>query len=201
MWISTAGWLSAAVENTSFLLVGIVEFLGINTVITPPNVSSPSDNGVTSSNTISFTSPVNTPPWILAPIATTSSGLTSWDGSIPSSFLTTSWTLGILVDPPTSSTLSISLVLILASLIACLNGFNVSSIKSSVNSSNLALVNVSSKCNGPSLPWEINGADIWVEVILDKSFLAFSDTSLSLCIAILSLDKSTPFSFLNLAIK
>ena len=85
--MSTAGWLSAAVENTSFLDVGIVVFLGINVVITPPNVSSPSDNGVTSSNTISLTSPVKTPPWIAAPIATTSSGLTSRDGSLPNSFL------------------------------------------------------------------------------------------------------------------
>ena len=61
-WISTAGWLSAAVENTSDLEVGIVVFLGIKVVITPPNVSSPSDNGVTSSKTISLTSPVKTPP-------------------------------------------------------------------------------------------------------------------------------------------
>ena len=75
-WISTAGWLSAAVENTCDLEVGIVVFLGINTVITDPIVSIPNDNGVTSSNTTSLTSPVITPPWIAAPIATTSSGFT-----------------------------------------------------------------------------------------------------------------------------
>jgi len=31
-------------------------------VITPPNVSTPSDKGVTSSNKISLTSPAKTPP-------------------------------------------------------------------------------------------------------------------------------------------
>ena len=44
-------------------------------VITPPSVSTPSDSGVTSSRSTSFTSPCSTPPWIAAPIATTSSGL------------------------------------------------------------------------------------------------------------------------------
>ena len=38
-------------------------------------------------------------------------------------------------------------------------------------------------------------------VIPDKSFLAFSASSLIRCIAILSLDKSTPFSFLNSSTK
>ena len=41
--------------------VRIVVFLGINTVITFPKVSRPNDNGVTSSKTISSTSPVKTP--------------------------------------------------------------------------------------------------------------------------------------------
>src|SRR5437899_6200369 len=36
----------------------------------------PNESGVTSNNNTSFTSPVNTPPWIAAPMATTSSGLT-----------------------------------------------------------------------------------------------------------------------------
>lgn len=85
-WISTAGWLSTAVLNTWLLLVGIVVFLGISTVITSPKVSIPSDSGVTSSNTKSSTSPVRTPPWIAAPIATTSSGLTLLFGSLPNSF-------------------------------------------------------------------------------------------------------------------
>jgi len=42
----------------------------------PPNVSTPNDKGVTSSNKISLTSPTKTPPCTAAPIATTSSGFT-----------------------------------------------------------------------------------------------------------------------------
>ena len=75
-WISTVVWLSSAVENTSDFLVGIVVFRGMSTVVTPPSVSMPSESGVTSSSSTSFTSPPSTPPWIAAPIATTSSGLT-----------------------------------------------------------------------------------------------------------------------------
>ena len=83
--ISTAGWLSAAVEKICDLLVGIVVLRGIKTVITPPIVSIPNDNGVTSNNKTSFTSPDNTPPWIEAPMATASSGLTLWLGCLPNS--------------------------------------------------------------------------------------------------------------------
>ena len=61
-WISTDGWLSAAVEKTSLLRVGIVVFASIRRVNTPPSVSIPSDSGVTSSSSTSFTSPVSTPP-------------------------------------------------------------------------------------------------------------------------------------------
>ena len=63
---------------------------GINTVITPPIVSIPNDNGVTSSNNTSFTSPEITPPWIEAPIATASSGFTEWLGSFPNALRTAS---------------------------------------------------------------------------------------------------------------
>ena len=58
----TAGWLSTAVEKVSDFLVGIVVFASINLVNTPPKVSIPKDNGVTSNNKTSLTSPVNTPP-------------------------------------------------------------------------------------------------------------------------------------------
>ena len=61
-WISTAGWLSAAVEKICDLLVGIVVLRGIRTVITPPIVSIPNESGVTSSNNTSLTSPAITPP-------------------------------------------------------------------------------------------------------------------------------------------
>jgi len=71
MWISTDGWLSEAVEKTSLLRVGIVVLESIRRVNTPPIVSIPSDSGVTSNSSTSFTSPVSTPPWIAAPTATT----------------------------------------------------------------------------------------------------------------------------------
>ena len=80
----------------------------INFVNTPPIVSIPNDNGVTSNKTTSLTSPVITPPWIAAPIATTSSGLTDLFGSLFVSLRTASTTAGIRVEPPTRITSSIS---------------------------------------------------------------------------------------------
>ena len=61
-WISTDGWLSAAVEKTCDFFDGIVVLDSINLVITPPIVSIPKDKGVTSNNKTSLTSPVSTPP-------------------------------------------------------------------------------------------------------------------------------------------
>ena len=106
--MSTAGWLSAAVEKTCDLEVGIVVLRSMSFVNTPPIVSIPSDNGVTSRRTTSFTSPVITPPWIAAPMATTSSGFTDLFGSLPVSALTASTTAGIRVEPPTRITSSMS---------------------------------------------------------------------------------------------
>ena len=74
---------------------------GIITVITPPNVSIPIDRGVTSSSKRSPRSPHSTPPWMAAPMATTSSGLTPRDGSLPKMPLTISCTFGTRVMPPT----------------------------------------------------------------------------------------------------
>lgn len=73
--IVTSVWLFSAVEKICDLVTGIVVFLGINGVAIPPNVSIPKVKGVTSSNKTSLISPAKTPPWIAAPIATTSSGL------------------------------------------------------------------------------------------------------------------------------
>ena len=87
-WISTDGWLSAAVEKTCDFFDGIVVLDSINLVITPPIVSIPRDKGVTSNNKTSLTSPVSTPPWIAAPTATTSSGFTPFDGFLPKNFST-----------------------------------------------------------------------------------------------------------------
>ena len=106
-WTSTCVWLSAAVENISLLRVGIVVLRGISVVITPPSVSMPSDSGVTSSSSRSFTSPASTPAWMAAPTATTSSGLTPLCGSLPNSSRTICCTRGMRVEPPTSTTSSI----------------------------------------------------------------------------------------------
>ena len=164
---------------------------------TPPYVSIPNDNGVTSSNTKSLTSPDNTPPWIDAPIATHSSGFIPLSGSFPVIFLTSSCTQGTLVEPPTNNTLWISADVTPASFIACSTGTLVASTKSLINSSNLALVNVTSKCFGPWASAVMNGKLICVCCIPESSILAFSAASFRRCIAILSVDKSIPFDFLN----
>ena len=104
----TAVWLSSAVEKTWLFLVGIVVLRSIRRVNTPPSVSMPSDSGVTSSSSTSLTSPLSTPAWIAAPMATTSSGFTPLCGSLPKNCFTTSMTLGMRVMPPTRTTSSIS---------------------------------------------------------------------------------------------
>ena len=51
-------------------------------------VSMPRDRGVTSSSSRPFTSPVSTPAWMAAPMATHSSGLMPLKPSLPVSFFT-----------------------------------------------------------------------------------------------------------------
>ena len=87
----------------------MVVLRSISLVITPPLVSMPRVSGVTSSSRTSLTSPASTPAWMAAPTATTSSGLTPRCGSLPVSSLTFSWTAGMRVMPPTSTTWSIVL--------------------------------------------------------------------------------------------
>ena len=140
MFISTEGWLSEYVENIWLCFVGMVLFLSIILVQTPPAVSIPSDRGVTSSSNRPVTSLLRTPPCRAAPIATHSSGLIPLKGSLPVYFLTASCTAGILVEPPTNSTLSISFIERPESLIACLKGPIVASTRSAVSSLNFALV-------------------------------------------------------------
>jgi len=81
--ISTAVWLSAAVEKIWLFLVGIVVFLSISLVAIPPIVSMDRDRGVTSSSRISPApaSPASLPPWMEAPSATHSSGFKDLLGS------------------------------------------------------------------------------------------------------------------------
>ena len=107
IWIVTEGWLSAAVVNVSLREVGMVVFRSISLVVMPPLVSTPNESGVTSSKSTSFTSPPKTPPWMAAPMATTSSGLMDLSSSaLPNTSLATSWTWGIRVEPPTMTTSS-----------------------------------------------------------------------------------------------
>src|SRR5256885_8056725 len=68
-----------------------------------PIFSRPSDSGVTSSSSTPLTSPARTAPWIAAPTATTSSGLTPLCGSLSKISVTICWTRGIRVEPPTRS--------------------------------------------------------------------------------------------------
>ncbi len=63
--ISTAVWLSAAVENIWLFLVGIVVFLSISLVATPPIVSIERESGVTSRRS---TSPAPASPASLPPL-------------------------------------------------------------------------------------------------------------------------------------
>ena len=179
-WMSTAVWLSAAVEKIWLFFVGIVVFLSISFVATPPNVSMDRDSGVTSRSSTSFTSPVSTPAWIAAPIATHSSGLMPLNGSLPVIFLTASCTAGILVDPPTRITLDRSLLLTPASAIAFFIGSMVAFTRSAVSWSNLALVISMFRCKGPFSFTVMNGRFTLVVCALDSSFLAFSAASFSL---------------------
>jgi hypothetical protein len=87
----------------------IVVFASINLVRTPPIVSMPRESGVTSRSKTSEILPFKTAPWIAAPSATTSSGLTDLFAFLPINFSTASCIEGILVEPPTRITSSISL--------------------------------------------------------------------------------------------
>ena len=75
-------------------------------VMTPPLVSMPSDSGVTSSSRTSLTSPLSTPAWTAAPMATTSSGLTPLCGLLARELLDQVATAGMRVEPPTRMTWS-----------------------------------------------------------------------------------------------
>ena len=161
-------------------------------VKTPPKVSMPKESGVTSSNSTSLTSPARTPPWMAAPTATTSSGLTPLWGSFLNIFLTSSCTFGIRVEPPTKTTSSMSLAESLASRSAFSTGPFVRSTSGSTNFSNSAREMLICRCFGPLASAVINGKLISVSWAELSSFFAFSHASCSRCSAMGSLRRSIP---------
>mmetsp|Transcript_119942 Transcript_119942/g.350568 ORF Transcript_119942/g.350568 Transcript_119942/m.350568 type:complete len:319 (-) Transcript_119942:897-1853(-) len=196
--ISTEGCESTAVEKTSVFFVGIVVFLEMRTVDTPPRVSTPRDSGETSSSTISLTSPARTPACTAAPTATTSSGLTLWLGSLPpvSSFARV-WIAGMRVEPPTKTISLMSLELSLASFMACSTGVRQRLIRSATSCSNLALDRDSSMCFGPVASAVMNGRETLASCTPESSTFAFSAASVRRCKACLSLRSSMPSFFWN----
>ena len=83
-----------------------------------------------------------------APKATTSSGLTPFEGALPKKCSTAACIIGILVDPPTKITSSISFTVKPAFFNAFLHGAMVRSTMVEINCSNLAFVKVLTKCFG-----------------------------------------------------
>ena len=124
-----------------------------------------------------MTSPFSTPPWMAAPTATTSSGLTPLCGSLPMISLTFACTAGMRVMPPTSTTWSIFDASSPASVSACFVGPTVRSSSPCASSSSFARVSCRSRCFGPSGVAVMNGRLICVVIVDDSSIFAFSDAS------------------------
>ncbi len=105
------------------------------------------------------------------------------------------------MEPPTNITLEMSFALSFESLRARLVGPAVFRTRSLVSSSNLPLLMETSKCLGPDSSAVIYGRLILVFSLPDSSIFAFSDASLSLCIADLSSDRSISCSLVNSSAK
>ena len=175
----------------------MVVLRSISLVNTPPMVSIPRDRGVTSSSSTSFTSPARMPPWMAAPMATTSSGFTERLGSLPKNSPTFFCTRGIRVMPPTRMTSSIWLGERPASARAFWQGAMVRSTRSLTRASSLARESLTTRCLGPVWSAVMKGRFTSASMEVDRSFLVFSAASFRRCRAMLSLDRSMPFSFLN----
>ena len=156
-----------------------------------------SESGVTSIRIISaacdpaISAPPSFPPCTAAPSATHSSGFKLREGSFPVSLRTSSNTAGTRVEPPTRSTMPRSAAVIPASESACCTGPAVRSMRSIVSSSNFARVSVISMCFGSPFTVAINGRLMPVVEEEDNTFLAFSASSRTRCIAVASFRKST----------
>ena len=126
---------------------------------------------------MSLTSPDSTPAWTAAPSATTSSGLTPLCGSLPKNSFTSFCTIGMRVDPPTSTTSAISAGFLLASDSAFLVGSIVRCTRSPIICSSFARDSLICMCFGPLASAVRNGRLISVSITDDSSILAFSAAS------------------------
>ena len=197
----TVSWLSAAVEKICDFFVGITVLREMRVDITPPTVSMPRLRGLTSNRTMEL-SPQSPPDrmqaWTAAPYATASSGLTPLEGSLPlKNSLTSCWTLGMRVDPPTRIISSMSFFCMSASSRTFLTGTRVDLNKSMLSSSNLARVRVSEK-SAPSNRDSISSLAWWPAL---RVLFAFSTSRLSFCTARSSVRRSLPVFFLNTLMK
>mmetsp|Transcript_8158 Transcript_8158/g.14700 ORF Transcript_8158/g.14700 Transcript_8158/m.14700 type:complete len:240 (+) Transcript_8158:790-1509(+) len=153
----------------------MVVFRGMSTVMTPPAVSRPRDRGVTSSNsrscTFSEVSPDRMAAWTAAPYATASSGLMDLHSSFPlKKFCSSSCTLGIRVEPPTSTTSCTAPLSILASLMTFSTGSTHLRKRSAFSSSKRARV-MEVKKSTPSYSESIS-TEVWA--LADRVRLARS---------------------------
>mmetsp|Transcript_60340 Transcript_60340/g.159524 ORF Transcript_60340/g.159524 Transcript_60340/m.159524 type:complete len:266 (+) Transcript_60340:733-1530(+) len=165
----------------------------MSTVMTSPAVSRPSESGVTSSSSTSLVSsppsPERMPPCTAAPYATASSGLMPLLGSLPlKKSLSSCCTLGMRVDPPTSTTSSISDFFISESSMTFCTGVSVFLKRSMHSSSKRARVSVSEK----SCPSKRPSISTRTWCCVDSERLARSTSRRSFCTARLSLDGSEP---------
>ena len=150
---------------------------------------------------MSFTSPESTPAWTAAPSATTSSGLTPLCGSLPKNSFTCFCTIGMRVEPPTSTTSSMSDGFLPASASAFLVGSMARSTRSPIICSSFARDSLICRCLGPAgVGGEERQVDLRLHGTDDSSIFAFSAASLRRWRTILSLETSMPWSFLNSAI-
>mmetsp|Transcript_14331 Transcript_14331/g.38371 ORF Transcript_14331/g.38371 Transcript_14331/m.38371 type:complete len:527 (-) Transcript_14331:71-1651(-) len=190
-------WLSAAVEKTWDFLVGMVVLRLMRRVKTPPRVSMPRESGVTSRRRMSLTSPRRTPPWMAAPSATTSSGLTPRFGVLPKNLVTVSWTMGTRVMPPTSRISLRSFEAIPASFRHFFMGSSVRATSGSTMDSNLARESTRFMCLGPDASAVMKGRLTSVLTADESSHFARSAASRRRWSASLSFERSMPSDFLN----
>ena len=156
-------------------------------VTTPPCVSTPSESGVTSSSRTSSTSPFSTPPWIAAPIATTSSGFTPLCGFLPK----ISATFSLHARHARHAADEDHLVDLLARaarrrVSAVSQGSTSASIRSATSASSCSRVSAMLRCFGPG---GVGGDERQVDVGLatdESSCFARSAASFSRCSAIWS---------------